>query len=118
MTTRRTTKKTAKAPKAEPEQVPEQEQEQAPEPTQQKWPLGKGDYFSVPVTSRHGHSGTADKDDAAIRTIQQAVGVTVDGQYGNETATAVAQWRAEQGLGRGNFVDKEAWQVLTQGEDA
>lgn len=76
------------------------------------FPLDRLDYFTVMVTTRRGHHGATVEDRAAIRMIQQEVGVEPTGHFDDATAGAVRAWREEHGLVGASFVDAAAWKKM------
>lgn len=73
------------------------------------FPLAKGHYFSTPASNRATHSGTNAQDREYIKMIQQDVGVTMDGYYGDETRSAVIDAQRRYGLRPDGVVGPITW---------
>lgn len=108
-------KKTA-APrkKAEPEQKPA-EVEVAPDQSTvyatgravYDFPLGEGDYFSVPVTSRRSTSRGA-----GVTRIKRALHLPLNTAYDEEMADAVGEFQQDHDLPVTRVVDKATWDAI------
>lgn len=77
-----------------------------------EFPLPHGHYFHPPVVAPRAHTGGwDDTESAAIRRLQQRLGVPESGVYDEQTAVAVQAL----GLPSGLVIDEEAWQALRHG---
>lgn len=80
------------------------------------WPLREGDWFSVPDSTPHAHSGDTAEDIYSILAIQDQVGAEMTGLYDELTASAVKQWREFNGMEVDEdverIVDQEAWELM------
>lgn len=76
------------------------------------FPIPDDEYFTVPVTTRRGHSGDNIDDMGAILAIQQELGIPGTGIFDAATGDAVRAWREANGLVPATFVDRETWDKM------
>lgn len=76
------------------------------------FPLPRGHWFSTESRDKRNHSGHWVKDRAAIKQIQQKVGVTADGLFGRGTRRAVEAFQKKNRLRADGAVGADTWRKM------
>lgn len=83
--------------------------------TRGPFPLPKGHWYGPDDGTAFSHSGVRSADKEAVRQIQGASGVAVDGSYGRATKAGVTKFQKRKGLTDNGFVGPVTWRAMGAG---
>lgn len=88
-----------------------------PPAAKRAFPLPADEYYGSKFSDAKNHSGYFDKDKPAIRLIQKRLLITQDGDFGDNTATAVSLWQRAHNIKPAVYgrVDSTTWRYLFNG---